>query len=285
MKRKRLFAFILSLATVLLLIDFTPLKGNSESKTTENIVETAEAVLKTPAEELFSSSASVTEENTEVYEAADKQGIVGDANVCDAAEEALSAANEDSSVKIAKTSKDEKERFLMEEFVEFDNGVAPIRRVKEKKTEEVSIITLLEDTGVCTIEYAGTEISVSERDFKILCRIVEAEASIEDTLGKQLVANVVLNRVVSNRFPNTIEGVVFDGDAFTSTYNGRYSSVDVEQSTIDAVLDVLNGADESMGAVYFLNKKTARSKYVKMFDNEMIHLFKHGHHDFYKEDD
>lgn len=281
MKQKRLFAFILSLATVLLLIDFTPLKGNSESKTTENIIETetAEAMLKAVDDGAYSSSLSISSEDS-----SELLGITSETEesayvVCDAAQEEP-VASENAAVKDQRHNE-----YMEKEFVEIDGSHKHVLHVRKAKTEDVSIINILEDTGACTIEYAGTEISVAERDFKILCRIVEAEASIEDTLGKQLVANVVLNRVVSNRFPNSIEGVVFDGDAFTSTLNGRYSSVEVEQSTIDAVLDVLNGADESQGAVYFLNKKTARSKYVKMFDTEMIHLFHHGHHDFYKEDD
>ncbi len=284
MKQKRLFAFILSLATVLLLIDFTPLKGNSESKTTENIIETetAEAMLKAVPAETYSASLSVeAEESFDVTDSGEVKAAESETEV------AISESNKSDVVKTSRinTKKKREERFLCEENVELDGISLPVKKSEPVEKEEVSVISLLEDTGACTIEYAGTEIRVAERDFKILCRIVEAEASIEDTLGKQLVANVVLNRVVSNRFPNSIEGVVFDGDAFTSTLNGRYSSVEVEQSTIDAVLDVLNGADESQGAVYFLNKKTARSKYVKMFDTEMIHLFHHGHHDFYKEDD
>lgn len=256
MKRKRLFAFIMSLTTVFLLIDFTFLNDIFESiSTKENKVSEIEISM-TETEEKEAYSDAVIE-------------------IAEAEAEIQETAEEEKKVSVVKQGGGSKLFIAQAKDIDFSKPIIV--------SGEQTVTSVLETSGVCIINYAGTDITITEVDFKILCRIVEAEASIEDRLGKQLVANVVLNRVVSDHFPNSIEGVVFDKGAFGSIDNGRYSSVDVEEDTIEAVRDVINGADESKGAVYFLNKKSARPKYINMFEREFIHLFQHGHHDFYKE--
>ena len=68
------------------------------------------------------------------------------------------------------------------------------------------------DSGQRVIDYQVLErtgMTLSEHDYQILCRIVEAEAGGEDINGRILVANVILNRMESPIFPGTVEGVVF----------------------------------------------------------------------------
>lgn len=258
MKRKRLAAFIMSLATLFLLIDFTFLNDYFESFGTRNNDETVDVQI---VETLNEIPSVFTEAAIEIpVEEPVVQEPVGEPAVI----------------------RKKKNELILPVAVDYDLAATSDSVIQIEKEPE-TVIGVLADEGACVITYAGKELTITEQDFKILCRIVEAEASIEDTLGKQLVANVVLNRVVSPRFPDSVEGVVFDNGAFSSINNGRYASVDVEESTVSAVQDVLEGADESMGAVYFLNKKTARTKYINMFEKEFIHLFHHSHHDFYKE--
>lgn len=126
---------------------------------------------------------------------------------------------------------------------------------------------------------------LSEEDYKVLLRIVEAEAGGEDIEGRMLVASVVLNRVESDVFPDTVKDVVFqkeNGTAqFSPAYSGRYDRVTVSEATIEAVERVLEGDDISCGALYFVARKRADSDSMRWFDEKLTFLFAHGGHEFF----
>ena len=119
------------------------------------------------------------------------------------------------------------------------------------------------------------------QEYEILLKIVEAEAGGEDTTGKMLVANVVMNRVRSGQFPNTIYEVVYqrsDGKAqFSPTADGRIDQVSVSSDTVEAVSRVMNGEDVSAGAMYF----RATSSREDWFDQSLNRVLEHGNHIFY----
>ena len=127
---------------------------------------------------------------------------------------------------------------------------------------------------------------LSEEDLETLLRIVEAEAGNEDEEGKLLVANVVLNRVNSEVFPDTVSGVVFQREKgvsqFSPVANGSFYRVKISDGTVNAVERALMGEDISQGALYFVARKYADSNKVKWFDNNLTYLFKHGGHEFFK---
>ncbi len=127
--------------------------------------------------------------------------------------------------------------------------------------------------------------SATAEDFDILCRIVEAEATGEKTVGKILVANVILNRVNSKSFPNSIEGVVFQkiGDSyqFSPTKDGRYWTVEITDSTIEAVERALSGEDYSQGALFFFERARTTAKKAAWFDS-LKFILKYGCHEFFK---
>lgn len=126
---------------------------------------------------------------------------------------------------------------------------------------------------------------LSEQDLEALLRIVEAEAGGEDEEGKLLVANVVLNRVESEQFPDTVTEVVFQRERgvtqFSPVSNGRYWSVKISEETINAVERALEGEDISQGALYFAARKYADSNKMKWFDEKLTFLFAHGGHEFF----
>lgn len=126
---------------------------------------------------------------------------------------------------------------------------------------------------------------LDEESYEILCRIVEAEAGNEDETGRMLVANVVLNRVESSRFPNTVKGVVFQKKGghcqFSPVATGGYYRVKISEETKEAVGKVLQGADESQGALYFVNRYAANPDSMSWFDSKCTFLFTHGHHEFF----
>jgi N-acetylmuramoyl-L-alanine amidase len=127
---------------------------------------------------------------------------------------------------------------------------------------------------------------ISMKDYTALVRIVEAEATNEDLKGKILVANVVLNRIASQRFPNTIYEVVHQQTngryQFSPIPDGRYYSVKVKDSTVKAVEQALKGVDYSKGAMFFVAKSLASDKAESWFDNNLTFVFQHGSHSFYK---
>ena len=116
---------------------------------------------------------------------------------------------------------------------------------------------------------------------------VVTEATDKDEKSKILVANVILNRVRSKEFPNSIEAVVFQrvyGKVqFSPTADGRYESVHITKSTKRSVKKALeDGIDYSEGALYFVEKTMANPKNVSWFDEALTRLFTYQGHSFYK---
>ena len=114
-------------------------------------------------------------------------------------------------------------------------------------------------------------------DYNVLLKIVEAEAGGEDTIGKIMVANVILNRVNSDRFPNTVTEVVYQKSQFSPISDGRINTVSISQETLNAVERALNGEDYSNGALYFRSVRCNST----WFDNKLTRVTEHGNHIFY----
>lgn len=126
---------------------------------------------------------------------------------------------------------------------------------------------------------------LSQEDYENLLRIVEAEAGGEDEKGKILVANVILNRVDCESFPDSITEVILQQSngvcQFSPVGNGRFYTVKVSDATIQAVNKALEGEDYSQGALYFAARKYADSRSMQWFDESLIFLFEHGGHEFF----
>ena len=147
-----------------------------------------------------------------------------------------------------------------------------------------------EDSGAAeTAEEAAAETGriyeVSEEDYDALLRLVEAEASGEDIKGKLLVANVVLNRVQSGAFPDTIKEVIYqrqNGRAqFSPVATGKIDRVAVSEETVEAVERALCGEDESAGALYFVAPAYADAGNHQWFRDNLTLLFSYEGHEFY----
>ncbi len=127
---------------------------------------------------------------------------------------------------------------------------------------------------------------ITASEYDTLLKIVEAEATDEDLKGKILVANVVLNRVKDDGFPNDIESVVYQringGAQFSPIDDGRFYSIPISDSTIKAVDMALEGVDYSEGALFFVAKSLTTYEAYAWFDNDLDFLFEHGVHSFYK---
>lgn len=116
-------------------------------------------------------------------------------------------------------------------------------------------------------------------DSEILLKIAMAEAEGEDTEGKALVMLVVLNRVWSDDFPDSIEAVVFQENQFSPVKDGgRYYTTEPDEDCYAALALIQGGWDQSMGALYFESEENADNWH----SNNLTYLFQHGNHRFYK---
>lgn len=139
-----------------------------------------------------------------------------------------------------------------------------------------------ETEPVMKTEEAEEAMVLSDNDYNTLLRIVQAESGGCDIIGKILVANVILNRVESDEFPNSIYGVVYQKHQFSPVIDGSINRCKVTDETREAVERALNGEDPSEGALYFMNRSKSSSKNVRWFDTKLSFLFKHGEHEFFK---
>lgn len=103
--------------------------------------------------------------------------------------------------------------------------------------------------------------SISSSDLNLLARCVYAEARGESYVGQVAIAAVVLNRVESPSFPNTIAGVIYQPYAFTAVNDGQIN-LTPNSTAYKAAQDALNGWDPTYGAIYYYNPATATSSWI-----------------------
>lgn len=116
-------------------------------------------------------------------------------------------------------------------------------------------------TPKTTVTKAATNRNVS--DVQLLARAINGEARGESYEGQVAVGAVILNRVKSSKFPNSIAGVIYQPGAFTAVADGQINVPIEEGSTVlKAAQDALNGWDPTNGAIYYFNPDTATSKWI-----------------------
>lgn len=107
----------------------------------------------------------------------------------------------------------------------------------------------------------GSSSSNYNSNLNLLARIINGEARGEPYTGQVAVGAVVLNRVKSPAFPNTIAAVIYQQGAFTAVSDGQINAA-VVNSCYNAARDALNGWDPSGGALYYYNPATATSSWI-----------------------
>lgn len=120
-------------------------------------------------------------------------------------------------------------------------------------------VTLSGSSSQSTTASSGSVISA---DHRLLAKLVYAEARGEPYKGQVAVAAVVLNRVRSSSFPNTISGVIYQRNAFTCVNNGSINNTP-DNACIRAALDAMNGWDPTGGCLYYYNPKTAVDSWIR----------------------
>ena len=116
---------------------------------------------------------------------------------------------------------------------------------------------------------------LSVKDYNALVRMVYAEAGGEGEEGMLLVANVILNRMKSYKYPVTVSAVISQSGQFQPYANGRYASVEPDAVAVRAVKRALNGENNAPGVLYF---KSVRSNAV--WADKTV-AFRYKNHIFY----
>lgn len=132
--------------------------------------------------------------------------------------------------------------------------------------------------AVAELQCHSSGIELNDNEKSLLAKIAMAEAEGEDTQGKALVMSVVLNRVHSNKFPDNVYDVIHQKRQFSPVEDGRYYSSEPDADCMAALDLIINGWDESQGALYFESDSdsTWHRRHLQL-------LFQHGKHIFYTE--
>lgn len=121
---------------------------------------------------------------------------------------------------------------------------------------------------ILALQEASSAISTNESEdgsdmVNLLARIINGEARGEPYLGQVAVGAVVMNRVRSSEFPNTIAGVIYQKGQFTAVTDGQFDKAIEKNSTVyKAAREALNGSDPTGGALYFYDPRYTKSKYL-----------------------
>lgn len=103
--------------------------------------------------------------------------------------------------------------------------------------------------------------SSNSSNVNLLARLIYGEARGEPYTGQVAVGAVVMNRVKSSSFPNTIAGVIYQTGAFDVVSDGQIN-LSPDSTAQKAAQDALNGWDPSYGAIYYFNPATATNKWI-----------------------
>lgn len=151
-------------------------------------------------------------------------------------------------------------------------------RVEETETEtEMHLEAGCFAENLSIIVSDEMSMDLSEADITALQKIAIAEASVDGVEGEALVMRVVLNRVYSSEFPDSVTEVISQYNQFATYANGSYETAVPDETSAEAWSMVENGWDESQGAMWF--ERTSEGD--TWHSTSLTYLFTYGGHSFY----
>ncbi len=105
------------------------------------------------------------------------------------------------------------------------------------------------------------EVGHKETDYKLLARAVYSEGRGEPYIGQVAIAAVVMNRIKSSSFPNTIAGIVYQPQAFSAVDDGQIN-LEPDETAIKAAREAMDGTDPTHGAIYYFNPDKTKNKFI-----------------------
>lgn len=115
--------------------------------------------------------------------------------------------------------------------------------------------------GITSSSSSSGSSTNNSSNVNLLARAIYGEARGEPYTGQVAVGAVIMNRVKSSKFPNTIAGVIYQSGAFDAVSDGQIN-LNPDSTSKKAAQDALNGWDPSYGAIYYFNPSTATNKWI-----------------------
>ncbi|MGB4141266.1 MAG: cell wall hydrolase [Limnochordia bacterium] len=142
----------------------------------------------------------------------------------------------------------------------FGTTVAALMEINELKTTTIGVnqVLLVPDNGAK--EYP-VGLWLTDQEVQWIAQMIHAEARGEPYLGQVAVGAVIINRVKSPKFPNTVKDVLFQDGAFQPIRNGTFYQAASEQA-YRAALEALNGHDPTNGALFFFNPSISKDRFM-----------------------
>lgn len=156
-------------------------------------------------------------------------------------------------------------------------AVKYFQRKNGLKVDGIAGTKTLQAMGIYTSSSSSSSSANNSSNLNLLARLVYGEARGEPYTGQVAVAAVVLNRVKSSSFPNTVSGVIYQAGAFSVVNDGQIN-LTPNQTAYNAARDALNGWDPSYGSIYYFNPNTATSSWIW----SRPHVITIGNHRFCK---
>lgn len=144
------------------------------------------------------------------------------------------------------------------------NTVAAVKRFQKKNGLTVDGIAGTKTLAAMGITSSGSQSqsgSYSDSDVALLARLIYGEARGESYVGQVAVGAVVMNRIKSASFPNTMAGVIYQSYAFTAVNDGQIN-LTPNATAKKAAQDAMNGWDPTYGAIYYYNPAIATSSWI-----------------------
>ncbi len=140
------------------------------------------------------------------------------------------------------------------------NAVKYFQRKNGLTQDGIAGPATLKAMGITTSS-SSSSTSSNASNVNLLAKLIHAEARGEPYTGQVAVGAVVLNRVKSSSFPNSISGVIYQSGAFDAVSDGQIN-LSADANSKKAAQDALNGWDPSYGAIYYFNPSTATNKWI-----------------------
>lgn len=141
------------------------------------------------------------------------------------------------------------------------NAVKYFQRKNGLAVDGIAGPATLKAMGIYSSSSSSGSTSSNSNNVNLLARLIYGESRGEPYTGQVAVGAVVLNRVKSSSFPNTISGVIYQSGAFDVVSDGQIN-LSPNSTAKKAAQDALNGWDPTYGAIYYFNPSTATNKWI-----------------------